>query len=418
MKIAVIGAGILGISMAHELVKDGHEVTVFESKASVAEGSSFANAGVMSLALTHPDISSWLFNSTFRSVLGSSYGLHVHKSFSLKQWAWLIKRSGGHVADPLSADHLKWKSLLELARLSAEQFDLTSSDLQLSFDGQKGQLILLRTESDQRSLTSAMSNLQSEGLSFKLLNADDTYRLEPALQTDTPLVGAVHLPEDQIANCRQLAQLLKQQCEKLQAKFVFQVGVNALKTIPEGVELQLSNGTSASFQAAVVCSGVKAADLLKPWGMACPMESVYGYSISSPMKEPLNAPQSAIWDLKHQVHISRLGQRVRVSGSYELDGDPDDQDTSSLKILYKTLQDWFPGAAQLDQSTQVWKGARPTLADGLPVVGASGIKGVWLNFGHGNLGWTLAMGSANVIARQISERHVALNMEHFGIHRF
>jgi D-amino-acid dehydrogenase len=251
-----------------------------------------------------------------------------------------------------------------------------------------------------------------------LLNADDTYRLEPALQTDTPLVGAVHLPEDQIANCRQLAQLLKQHCEKLQAKFVFQVGVNALKTIPEGVELQLNNGTSASFQAAVVCSGVKAADLLKPWGIACPMESVYGYSISSQMKEPLNAPQSAIWDLKHQVHISRLGQRVRVSGSYELDGDPDDQDTSSLKILYKTLQDWFPGAAQLDQSTQVWKGARPTLADGLPVVGASGIKGVWLNFGHGNLGWTLAMGSANVIARQISERHVALNMEHFGIHRF
>ncbi|NBW80095.1 MAG: FAD-dependent oxidoreductase, partial [Betaproteobacteria bacterium] len=261
MKIAVIGAGMLGISMAHELVKDGHEVTIFESKASVAEGSSFANAGVMSCALTHPDISSWLFNSTFRSVLGSSYGLHVHKSFSLKQWTWLIKRSGGHVADPLSTDHLKWKSLLGLARLSAEQFDLTNSDLQLSFDGQKGQLILLRTESDQRSLTTALSHLQSEGLSFKLLDADDTYRLEPALQTDTPLFGALHLPEDQIANCRQLAQLLKQQCEKLQAKFVFQVGVNALKTIPEGVELQLSNDTSASFKAAVVCSGVKAADL-------------------------------------------------------------------------------------------------------------------------------------------------------------
>jgi len=147
---------------------------------------------------------------------------------------------------------------------------------------------------------------------------------------------------------------------------------------------------------------------------------VYGYSITAPLRKldahPDLGPRSALMDERYKVAISRLGARVRVSGSAELGGKPEQHNGAALATLYKVLNDWFPGAAHMSQA-QVWKGARPMLPDGPPVLGASGLSGVWLNLGHGSSGWALACGSARVLADMVRGQPASIDIEGLGIDR-
>ena len=129
-------------------------------------------------------------------------------------------------------------------------------------------------------------------------------------------------------------------------------------------------------------------------------------------------PRSGVMDERFKVAISRLGQRVRVAGSAEIGGRPDAINHRAVQTLYKVLDDWYPGAARLSRGVQVWKGARPMLPDGPPVLGASGVPGVWLNLGHGSSGWALACGSARVLADQIAGREPAIDTSGYNVGRY
>ena len=169
-----------------------------------------------------------------------------------------------------------------------------------------------------------------------------------------------------------------------------------------------------------MCAGLASAQLLKPLGLKIPMAAVYGYSISAPIREPLNAPRSALMDERYKVAISRLGNRVRVAGSAEIGGSLDTKRAGSLQTLYKVLHDWFPGAAQLSTigaSVQEWKGARPMLPDGPPIIGDSGIPGLWLNLGHGSSGWALSCGSARALADLMAGKGTDIDMEGLDVAR-
>jgi D-amino-acid dehydrogenase len=127
-------------------------------------------------------------------------------------------------------------------------------------------------------------------------------------------------------------------------------------------------------------------------------------------------PRAAVMDERYKVAVSRLGARIRVAGSAEFGGNSQKHNKAALATLYKVLNDWFPGAAHMSQA-QVWKGARPMLPDGPPVLGASGLPGVWLNLGHGSSGWALACGSARVVADAVAGKAPAIDAEGLGIER-
>ena len=166
-----------------------------------------------------------------------------------------------------------------------------------------------------------------------------------------------------------------------------------------------------------MCAGLASAQLLKPLGMNIPMAAVYGYSLSAAVREPLNAPRSAVMDERYKVAVSRLGNRIRVAGSAEIGGHIDRKRASSIQTLYKVLHDWFPGAASKVNGVQEWKGARPMLPDGPPVIGPSGIPGLWLNLGHGSSGWALSCGSARALADLVQGKAPALEFDGFDIGR-
>ncbi len=307
--------------------------------------------------------------------------------------------------------------LQRLAFYSRQRLHDISQACELVYERSDGYLVLLRGKRERALVQPGLDLLRQSGAVFREVDADEARKIEPALNNETALTGAIHLPEDEVANCRQFALLLKREAEALGAQFHFNCDIAPLaRSAPRTLALA-AGSPPLVFDAVVVCAGVESARLLGPLGLHIPLAPVYGHSISATLREPLNAPRSAVMDERYKVAISRMGLRVRVAGGAELGGTLGAIRPAALQTLYKVLHDWFPGAAQLSAGVQQWKGARPMLPDGPPVIGASGVPGVWLNLGHGSSGWALACGSARVLADVMAGRDAGIDLEGLGIER-
>ena len=414
MKIAVIGAGIIGVTTAYELARDGHDVTVLERRTAVAEESSFANGGIVAPGY----ITSWtepgLPNQVIRHLFSRHAPLKVGLPLSGRELAWLWKWSRACKLETFLSNRAH---LQRLAFYSRERLQHITADLKLEFERSEGYMVLLRTERDSQQIQPGLQVMRDAGVSIKELGETEARKIEAALNPDTPLFGALHLPDDEVGNCRQFAHLLKNEAQRLGVKFLFNATVTQISP-HSGIAVRLSGEVNArQFDAAVLCAGADSAHLLAPLGLKIPLAPVYGYSVTATIREPLNGPRSAVMDAQYKVDIARLGNRVRVAGCAEFGGPPDKKNAQVLQTLYKVLHTWFPGAANLSSGVQEWKGARPMLPDGMPILGASGVAGLWLNLGHGASGWALSCGSARVLADQIGGRLSDLDIRGFSINR-
>ena len=421
MKIAVIGAGIIGITTAYELAVDGHEVSVFERRSAAAEETSFANAGVVAPGSVTPWAAPGMPGKVLRSLLSRHAAVKLSLPLSGDDLTWMWKWWRACKLEIYLANRAR---LQRLAFYSRERLHYLTAGLQLEYDRSEGYTVLLRSEKDSRMVQPGLQVLRDAGVAFSEINSADVRKIEPAINPDTEFLGGVHLPDDEVANCRQFALLLKDVARDLGVKFEFNTTVAQLDWVQAANVLIAGESTPRQFDRVVMCAGLASAALLKPLGLKIPMAAVYGYSISAPIREPLNAPRSALMDEHYKVAISRLGNRVRVAGSAEIGGSLIKHRASSVQTLYKVLHDWFPGAAKLNNShgntgasAQLWKGARPMLPDGPPLIGDSGIPGVWLNLGHGSSGWALSCGSARALADLMSGKNAEVDMEGLGIKR-
>ena len=415
MRIAIIGAGIVGVTTAYELAADGHEVTVFERRGSVASETSFANAGVVAPGYVTP----WAAPGMPRKVLGQLFARHA-----------AVRVNGGALATHAGWLWRWWRAcrpavytpnrsaMQRLARFSQHRLAELTHAMQLDYEQRPGYLVLLRGVKELVQARPGLALLAEIGVKFELVDADQARRLEPGLNPDTELRAAIHLPSDGVGNCRQFAHLMKNEAQRLGADFRFDTDV--LQLAPGARPAVRTAQGEMAFDAVVVAAGVEASALLRGVGVRLPLLPVYGYSVTAPLRaqDGLNAeaPQAGLMDERYKVAITRLGQRVRVAGSAEIGGRLDRFNEAAVATLYRVLDDWFPGAAAVAQA-QRWKGARPMLPDGPPVLGASGATGVWLNLGHGSSGWALSCGSARVLAEQIGGRAPPIDLSGLGIER-
>lgn len=421
MKVAIVGAGIIGVTTAYELAADGHEVTVFERHGAAALETSFANAGVVAPGYVTPWAAPGMPAKVARYLFSRHAPVRVCWPLAAHELRWMMRWRRACEADTYLANRAR---LQRLAFYSRHRLHQLVDGLQLDYDRSQGYLVLLRSEKDRKLVQPGLQVLRDAGVRFEEIDAERTRLLEPAINPDTQFLGAIHLPDDEVGNCRQFALLLKNQAQALGAKFEFHAAVAPLDP-GQPTLLRVTYGEDATpvpsrFDAVVVCSGLASAALLKPVGLRVPLAAVHGYSISAPIREPLNAPRSGLMDERYKVAISRLGNRVRVAGSAEIGGEPGHKRPAAIQTLYKVLHDWFPGAAQLANTgaaVQEWKGARPMLPDGPPVLGATGVPGLWINIGHGSSGWALSCGSARVIADLMSARAPEVDLEGLGVER-
>ena len=389
MRVAVIGAGIVGVTTAFELSAEGHEVVVLERRGSVAAEASFAPAGVVAPALVEP----WAGLAPARAGL-----------FALRHPAWVARALRSRSPRRLSP---RRAALQRLAQHSRDRLLALTRAHDIEFEQADGVLVLLRHERQLKAHRELLARLPDLGVAFELVDAARARQIEPALNPAAPLRAAIHLPQDAVGNGRQFAHRLKAEAVRLGARFRFDCAVRGLRPGQPATVL-LADGSTLEADAVVLCAGADAAALLAGIGQPLPLRPVWGVSVTAPVNhvdgQLPQAPRAAVVDPLRRATLSRLGQRVRVSGGQSLGGHATTPpELRTLRQLYRTLDEWFPGSAVMREAVH-WRGARPMLPDGLPVVGPSGQPGVWLNLGHGGHGWALACGSAQWLAAQLAGR--------------
>lgn len=421
MRIAIVGAGIVGVTTAYELARDGHEVTVLEQRSAAAEEASFANGGLLAPGLLRPWAAPGALGPTRAPLLGRRALVRIAGGASRADlgWLWRWRRGARQTVQQTAKGTLPpaLAALESLARYSQSRLRETLEHLQMDPETRSGGLVLLRTEPERAALTPLLQLLRDAGVVLHEVDADAARRIELGLSPHTPLAGALHLPAAEVGNCRLFALMLRQAAQDLGVRFRFGATVQRLHTAPTGVQLA-GESAARACDAVVLCAGAASAALLRPLGVRLPLASLHGYTVSAPLREDLYAPHGGVVDAHHQVSIARLGQRIRVGGGAELGGSTAPHHAPTLERLYQVLTDWFPGGAQLSSGVQVWRGTRPMLPDGPPVLGMSGLQGLWLNLGHGDSGWALASGCARVLADLMAQRAPDIAHDALGASRF
>jgi D-amino-acid dehydrogenase len=416
LRIAVIGAGIIGVTTAYELASDGHEVHVLERLQAVASDASFANAGVVAPGHVGPWSAPGMPWSVLTGLLSKHSAVRLGPGVLaapgwVARWLWAC-RTRTYRANR--------RRMQRLAMYSRERLDALTLVHALEYDQRRGYLVLLRTARDLERVSRDLDLLAEVGVAHELIDEAGARALEPGIAPTAPLHAALSLRNDLVGNCRQFAHQLKAKAQERGARFRFGVAVTRLSTShPGGLYWRAADGPDTTvhperYDAIVLCTGRIPAGIADKLGVRLPVLSVHGYSMTAPVRhregEPDPGPASGVMDEGHAISITRLGQRVRVAGISELGVAPQLLRDQALNTLYKVLDEWFPGAADLGK-VQHWKGARPMLPDGPPVIGGAGPQGLWLNLGHGGCGWALACGSARVLADQIAGRKPEIDVE-------
>ncbi len=422
MRVAVIGAGIIGVTTAYELAADGHAVTVFERNGSVAEGASFANAGVVAPGYVTPWAAPGMPTKVLRHLVGRHGPVRLTRPADAGQWHWMWRWWRACRPEVYAANRTQ---MIALARYSQYRLHALTRALDLRYERARGYLVLLRSARDLALARGSLKLLAELGIGFHLLPPARARQVEPGLNAETPLHAAVQLPDDEVGNCRQFAHLMRAEAQRRGAEFRFQREVVSLTPGDRPRVRHRSAEDEAGvdedeYDAVVVAAALGSATLLRALRIRLPLLAVHGYSVTAPLRAIEGhheiGPRSAVMDEKYKVAITRLGSRVRVAGSAELGGRTDQHTDAALKTLYKVLNDWFPGCAAHAQA-QPWKGTRPMLPDGPPLVGGSGAPGVWLNLGHGSSGWALACGSARVLADTLAGRVPEIEVGRLAVSR-
>jgi D-amino-acid dehydrogenase len=416
LKIAILGSGVIGVTAAWYLSQSGHDVTVIDRQPEPALETSFANAGQVSPGMSAP----WASPDTPRKaivwLLMRHSPLVVWPLLDPALMSWVVRFLGNCNAAAYARNKGRMVRLAEYSR--DKLADLRASTGITYDDRQRGLLQLFRTEAQASHVSDDTSVLDRLGVPYAVLDRAACIAHEPALAAVSgKFVGGLKLPGDETGDAKLFTQRLAKLAEAAGVKFRMNTVIKRL--IVEGDRISgvdTSDGviTADSY---VMALGSYSPKLLAPAGIRLSVYPVKGYSITVPVKDDSAAPVSTVMDETFKVAITRLGDRIRVGGTAELGG-------WSLKLrearrgtLVHSLTDLFPNGGDVSQAS-FWTGLRPMTPDGTPVIGATKLKNLWLNTGHGTLGWTMACGSGALLTDLIDGRRPNIEHDDLSLSRY
>lgn len=399
MRVVVIGSGLQGVATAWFLASRGCEVTVLERGEVVAGATSYANAGMLTPSMADP----WNAPGVLGHLLGSlgredaSFLLRLRALPSILGWGLAFLRN----ASP-ARFRANMEKNLRLASYSLEVLGELRSSLGLHYDERRNGTI--KVFRDARAFDAAVQRnaiLSSLGLAVRAVDAAEAARIEPALApVREKLVGGIYCPTDESGDARAFTQALARKATEAGTTFVFDAQVRHLERNGDRIAAVASRQGVYEADAYVVAAGCWSAGLLGGLGHDLPVRPVKGYSITVPFGHWAAPPQMPVIDDALHAAATPLGDRLRVAGTAEIAGYDTAPTPSRIDNLFGLLLNLFPGyTPHLDRARAApWAGLRPVCADGVPLIGRYRCRNLFLNTGHGHLGWTLAAGSARVLA--------------------
>ncbi|MGV3651450.1 MAG: D-amino acid dehydrogenase [Devosia sp.] len=416
MKILILGSGVVGVTSAWYLAKAGHEVTVIDRQPGPGLETSFANAGEVSFGYASPWAGPGIPLKALRWLTMEDGPLLIRPRLDPAMMRWGLQLLANCTHAAYERNKGRMVRLAEYSRLNLQGL---RSQTGISYDQRmQGTVQLFRTQKQLDHAEEDIAVLRAAGVPFEVLDPRGAIAAEPGLATArAPFVGALRLPNDETGDCKIFTERLAALCADEGVTFRFGETITGLERSGDTVSGARTHKGLTTADIVIVALGSHSPGLVRPLGIDLPVYPVKGYSLTVPIINADVAPVSTVMDETYKVATTRLGDRIRVGGTAELAGYDLTLDPKRRGPLDRSLRDLFPEAGDLSRAS-FWCGLRPMTPDGTPVIGATRIKGLYLNTGHGTLGWTLSAGSGKLIADLVSGRPPEIEHEDLGIGRY
>jgi D-amino-acid dehydrogenase len=402
MKVLVLGAGVIGTSTAWYLTQHGHEVTVVDRREAAGMETSFANGGQISVCHAEP----WANPDAPMKILQWLWRDDAPLLFRLRmdpaQWTWglrfLLECSPANTRGNIG-------EIVKLALYSRDALQELRAQTDIHYDELELGILHYYTQQDEFDRAVAASGIMREyGLDREVKTVDEAVKIEPALQSArAKIVGATYTSSDESGDAHLFTQRLAKLAEEKGAKFLYGRTVEELVTEGNRIHHVKTNGEPLKAHAYVVALGSYSPLLTRRIGLALPVYPAKGYSASVPIADESRAPRVSLTDDEAKIVITRLGNRMRIAGTAELSGYSTELNMVRCEALTKRVSELFPGAGEYDRAT-FWTGLRPSTPSNVPLIGRTGFENLFLNTGHGTLGWTMGAGSGKALADIMSGR--------------
>lgn len=415
-RVLVLGSGVIGVTSAWYLARAGFEVTVVDREPGPARGASFANAGQISPGYASPWAAPGVPLKALKWLFQEHAPLAIRLTRDPSQYQWLAQMLRNCTAARYAVNK---ERMVRLAEYSRDCMDELARDTGLTWEGRRlGTTQLFRTQAQLDAAARDIAVLEEAGVPYEVLDRAGVARVEPALAgTAGILVGGLRLPGDQTGDCQLFSERLAAMAAAQGVEFRYGASVEAIESDGQRVTGVRIDGRIETADRYVLALGSWSPQLLRPLGIRLPVYPLKGYSLTIPITDPAMAPTSTILDESYKIAITRFDQRIRVGGMAEVAGFDLRLDPRRRATLEKVVNDLYPQGGDLARAG-FWTGLRPATPDGTPVVGATALRNLFLNTGHGTLGWTMACGSGRFLADVIARQPTGIRSEGLDISRY
>lgn len=417
MRVVILGAGVIGTTSAYYLAKAGAQVTVLDRQPGPAMETSFANAGQVSPGYSTPWAAPGIPLKALKWMFQRHAPLSIRPDGSLYQLRWMAAMLRNCSADRYGINK---ERMLRLAEYSRDCLRALRQETAIAYEHRTGGTLQLFRDAHQFDAARRdIAVLQACGVPYELLDRNQLEQAEPALaRVRDTLVGGLRLPNDETGDCHMFTTDLARRAQAMGVQFLYGQDVRTLATDARGVRgVALVSGERIEADRYVVAFGSYSRPFLASTGLDLPVYPVKGYSLTVPVADESAAPVSTILDETYKVAVTRFADRIRVGGMAELSGFDLRLNPRRRETLEKVVTSLFPGGADIDAGT-FWTGLRPMTPDSTPIIGPTRFDNLYLNTGHGTLGWTMACGSSQLLADLMLGRQSAIRSDDLSLSRY
>ncbi|KVL06995.1 D-amino acid dehydrogenase [Burkholderia ubonensis] len=415
MRVAILGSGVVGVTNAYYLARAGHEVTVIDRAPGPALETSFANAGQISPGYASP----WAAPGVPLKAIKWMFQKHAPLAIRLDgsafqlQWMWQMLQNCSKARYAVNKGRM-----VRLAEYSRECLQSLRAETGIQYEGRTGgTLQVFRTQQQLDGAAKDIAVLRDENVPFELLTPADLFKAEPALAAVShKLTGGLRLPNDETGDCHMFTTRLAAMAEDIGVEFRYDTPIDALSIRDNRIVGVHCGHEFVQADAYVVALGSHSTKLLGSL-FRIPVYPLKGYSITVPIENGDAAPVSTVLDETYKIAITRFDNRIRVGGMAEIVGYDSTLKPARRETLEMCVNDLFPHGGDTSKAT-FWTGLRPMTPDGTPIVGRTPLPNLFLNTGHGTLGWTMSCGAGQLLADLMSGREPAIQADDLSVHRY